>query len=116
MKKKVFILFVISFLFLSCNLLHMTDYKSYVDMLEFKNGKYYVEVGEMCVLNLGCEPSDSFSYLDTEYTVSDESICVITDSTDNYCFIQGIKEGTAIITAKLGNKNAKCIVSVQPKD
>lgn len=97
--------------FTSCTDFFM-KYENYVETLSFKTEKYYVEKDDYSICYLNCYPEDSFSFYEAEFKVSDETICKIIDYSDNYCFIQGIKQGTCILTAEMNNKTAKCIVTV----
>lgn len=112
--KKIFCLALISVLFCSCGFLDfLNTYDNYIDSLEFKSGKYYVEENDSVICYLTVTPSDAFSYYDTSWSIDNEKIISYSDSTNNYCIVHGLQKGTAILTAKMGNKEAKCVVTVR---
>lgn len=117
MKKRIFvgILILVSLFFTSCKyILASTDY--YVETLEFKSGKYTLYVGEAEVCYVSVSPSDSFEWYETEYSVDDTEVVSFEGSTDSYCIIKALKEGTTIISATLGGKTAKAVVTVKSED
>lgn len=98
-------------MFVSC-----TDFfgkfENYVVDLKFETTNYNVMVDGMVGLTMTADPSDSFLYYDAEFTSSDKSIADIVDVSGKQCFVKGYKKGSVIITGKLSNKEAKCIVNV----
>lgn len=116
-KKALFFTVLVTVLgFSSCKLPFLKDlgaYDSYADSLEFKAGKYYVDKDDITVCYVTASPSDSFDYLDVSFSLSDEKVAAVIDTGKTFCMVRGISEGSTILTAKLGNCEAKCVVSVR---
>ena len=103
---------VIAMVFSSCNFINkMNGYDNYVESLEFKTGKQYVDKGDCVVMYLTVSPADSFSYYKTEYSVSDNTVISFEECTNNYCIVRGLKEGSTVVSAKVGSCEAKCVVT-----
>lgn len=98
----------------SCKFIEeITKFDNYVDSLEFKSGKNYVDEEDCAVLYLTVSPSDSFEYYKTEYSIADDNVASFEECTDNYCIVRGKKEGSTIVSAKVGSRNAKTVVTVR---
>lgn len=91
----------------------LSKFDNYVESLEFKQGKNYVDEEDCIVLYLTVNPTDSFQYYKTEYSVSDDSIASFEECTDSYCIVRGKKEGSTIVSAKVGSRSAKTVVTVR---
>lgn len=109
---KVIFVMVILVLFSSCKFIqNISKYDNYVESLEFKTGKQYVDKGDCIVMYLTVNPSDSFQYYKTEYSIADNTIVSFEECVNNYCIVRGVKEGSTVVSAKVGNCEAKCVVT-----
>lgn len=111
---KIFLIILMSTAIFSCSVLNkVMEFENYVDSLEFKSGKYVVEMNDLNVLYLTVSPSDSFSYYKTSYSISDEKVLSFEECTNSYCIVRGLKEGSTTVSAEVGNVTAKCVVTVR---
>ena len=117
MKKGIFLILVFSVLFFSCDFMNkIKGEDQYVENIEFKSGKYVLYEGEAEVCYVAATPQDSFEWYETEYSIENTQVISFEDCTDNYCIIKAKKEGTSIVTAKLGGKTGKTVVTVRKKN
>lgn len=114
-KAVVYLGFMISVFLCSCSTFFKSvgNYNSYVESFEFRNGKSYVEVDDISVIYVTASPSDSFDYLTLEFELADEEVACITDVGKSYCMVKGLKKGSTIITAHLGNSECKGVITVR---
>lgn len=116
MKKEIFIIALLPLLFFSCDLMNrIKGEDQYVENVEFKSGKYVLYEGEAEVCYVAATPSDSFEWYETEYSIENTEVISFEDCTDSYCIIKAKKEGTSIVTATLGGKTGKTVVTVRKK-
>ena len=114
MKKYLFLLILISLFFVSCDFFkQIYENDNYVTSVSFKSGKYILYKGEADVCYVEAEPLDSFDWYETMYSVQDNSVCSIEDTTDRYCIVRALNEGSTILTVKLGNSEGKCVLTVR---
>lgn len=116
MKKSIFIVFLslMNFIFFSCDFFtKMAQNDNYVTSVSFKNGKYVLFVDETDVCYVDVEPTDSFDWYETTFDIEDSTVCKIEGTNDRYCIIRALKVGSTILTAKVGNKEGKCVVTVR---
>lgn len=116
MKKTALIVLMVMVLS-SCKFIEkIGNYSQYVEKIEFKNGKYILYEGDAEVCYVTAEPADSFEWYETKYFIENSDVVSFEDCTDNYCIVKALKEGTSIITAKLGEKEGKTVITVRKKN
>ncbi len=116
MKKYILMIILGTSCLFSCSFINkVRGEDQYVESIEFKSGKYVLYEGEAEVCYVTASPTDSFEWYETEYSIEDTSIISFEDCTDNYCIIKGIKAGTSVVTAELGGKTGKTVITVRKK-
>lgn len=116
MKNRNYIVFLIlvTCIFSSCDFFtKMAQNDNYVTSVSFKNGKYVLYVDEADVCYVEAEPADSFDWYETTFDIEDSTVCKIEGTNDRYCIIRALQVGSTILTAKVGNKEGKCVVTVR---
>lgn len=116
MKKIILLFLAVSLLTVSCDFMNkIRGEDQYVENVEFKNGKYVLYEGEAEVCYLSVSPQDSFEWYETEYSIENTEVVSFEDCTDNYCIIKAKKEGTSVVTASIGGKTGKTVVTVRSR-
>lgn len=114
MKNKGFVLLNFLLIFSSCSFFDALN--DYVEKIQFKDSSISLYVGSKGVCQVNFTPEDSLKYYDVEFSVTDDSVCEIVSIYDDYCIVEGLKEGSAIITAELGKKSTRAIINVKAKE
>lgn len=113
MKKNIFLLSAVLML-ASCDFFdNIGKFENYVESVEFKNGKYNLTVGDCDICYVNANPSDSFDFYECYFDTDEKNIIEIIDTSNNYCIIKGLNEGSCILTCTLGSKQCKCIIKVR---
>jgi hypothetical protein len=107
----IFILIMLLTLFLSCHLFDNND-ESINVAVYFNESNVSVFEGGLGSLSLRIEPPDGLSYYTVEYTILNEEVAVIFRSDRRGVVFAGRKPGSTVITAKIGNAEAKAVINV----
>ena len=108
MDTKVMILLV---LFLSsCHLFDADETQNVA--VYFNESNVSVYEGGLGSLSLRIEPPDVLSYYTVEYAILNEEIAVIFRADQRGVVFSGRKEGSTVITASVGNAEAKAVINV----
>jgi len=78
----------------------------------FNESNVSVYEGGLASLSLRIEPSDGLPYYTVEYTILNEEVAVIFRADRRGVVFAGIKEGATVITAKIGDAEAKAVINV----
>ena len=100
--KKILIL-ILAILFSSCKI---DEFFNEVD-------NYTVKKDNLVSCSIICNPSDAIGYYSVEFYLSDETVAKIIKQDERSVVIQGLKEGSAILNAEMGNKKCYCIINVK---
>lgn len=116
MKKTVLFVILVTLIFSSCEFINKIRGEDlYVENVEFKSGKYVLYVGEAEVCYITASPADCFEWYETEYSIDNTDVISFEGCTDTYCIIKAKEEGTSIVTAAIGGRTAKTVVTVRKK-
>jgi len=108
--KKILFSFLFLFLFTSCDFLRETD--NYVESINFISENYNVYEDNLVACTLKCTPTDCFNFYQAEFSLGDEEICRIVQQDERSVVVQGLKKGSTILNARVGNKKCFCIINV----
>jgi hypothetical protein len=78
----------------------------------FNESNVSVYEGGLGSLSLRIEPPDVLSYYAVDYTILNEEIAVIFRADRRGVVFSGRKEGSTVITASIGNAEAKAVINV----
>ena len=107
-------IFVWIFSISSCHMYEIyTQKEKIVTEIYFIETTYITTVGSLKNIVIQVLPSEVFDDYDTVFSVSDESVAKIYFSGEQTCIIEGLKEGSVIITAKIADGETKCAFNVQ---
>jgi hypothetical protein len=107
----IFILLIILSLLSSCHLFDNDDELINVAVY-FDESNVSVFEGGLGSLSLRIEPPDELSYYTVDYKILNEEIAVIFRSDRRGVVFAGRKPGSTVITAKIGNAEAKAVINV----
>jgi len=103
---------VILLLFLgSCHLFDSADDTQNVSVY-FNESNVSVYEGGLASLSLRIEPPDRLPYYTVEYKILNEDVAVIFRADRRGVVFSGRKEGSTVITAAIGNAEAKAVINV----
>jgi len=95
----------------SCHLFDAVDETQNVAVY-FNESNVSVYEGGLGSLSLRIEPPDILSYYTVDYAILNEEIAVIFRADRRGVVFSGRKEGSTVITASVGNAEAKAVVNV----
>jgi hypothetical protein len=98
-------------IFSSCHLFDNEDGLINVAVY-FDESNVSVFEGGLGSLSLRLEPPEGLSYYTVEYKIFNEEIAVIYRSDRRGVVFAGRKAGSTVITAKIGNAEAKAVITV----
>jgi hypothetical protein len=98
-------------LFLSCHLFDNNDELINIAVY-FNESNVSVFEGGLGSLSLRIEPPDGLEYYTVDYKILDEEIAVIFRSDRRGVVFAGRKAGSTVITATIGNAEAKAVINV----
>jgi len=78
----------------------------------FNESNVSVYEGGLGSLSLRIEPSDVLSYYTVDYSILNEEIAVVFRADRRGVVFSGRKEGSTVITASIGNAEAKAVINV----
>jgi hypothetical protein len=108
MDTKVVVLFA---LFLgSCHLFDADETQNVA--VYFNESNVSVYEGGLGSLSLRMEPPDTLSYYTVDYSILNEEIAVVFRADRRGVVFSGRKEGSTVITASVGNAEAKAVINV----
>jgi hypothetical protein len=107
----VFILLILLTLYSSCHLFDNDDELINVAVY-FNESNVSVFEGGLGSLSLRIEPPDGLSYYAVDYAILNEEIAVIFRSDRRGVVFAGRKAGSTVITATIGNAEAKAVINV----
>jgi len=103
---------VILLLFLgSCHLFDSADETQKVAVY-FNESNVSVYEGGLGSLSLRIEPPDSLPYYTVDYKILNEEVAVIFRADRRGVVFSGKKDGATVITATIGNAEAKAVINV----
>jgi len=108
MGAKIIIIFL---LFSSCHLFDNTEETQHVAVY-FNESNVSVYEGGLGSLSLRIEPPDRLSYYTVDYKILNEEIAVIFRADRRGVVFSGKQEGSTVITAVIGNAEAKAVINV----
>jgi hypothetical protein len=108
MDTKVMIL--LALLLSSCHLFDADETQNVAVYFDESNVSVYE--GGLGSLSLRIEPPDILSYYTVDYTILNEEIAVIFRADRRGVVFSGRKEGSTVITASVGNAEAKAVINV----
>jgi hypothetical protein len=109
MDTKVVVL--LALLLSSCHLFDAVDETQNVAVY-FDESNVSVYEGGFGSLSLRIEPPDILSYYTVDYTILNEEIAVIFRADRRGVVFSGRNEGSTVITASVGNAEAKAVINV----
>jgi len=95
----------------SCHLFDSVDETQNV-ALYFDESNVSVYEGGLGSLSLRIEPPDALSYYTVDYSILNEEIAVIFRADRRGVVFSGIKEGSTVICASVGDAEAKAVINV----
>jgi len=95
----------------SCHLFEKVDETENVAVY-FNESNVSVYEGGLGSLSLRIEPPDRLPYYTVDYGILNEEIAVIFRADRRGVVFSGRKEGSTVITAKIGNAEAKAVINV----
>jgi len=95
----------------SCHLFDEVDDTQNVAVY-FNESNVSVYEGGLGSLSLRIEPPDVLSYYTVNYTITNEEIAVIFRADRRGVVFSGRKEGSTVISASVGNAEAKAVINV----
>jgi len=95
----------------SCHLFEAVDETQNVAVY-FNESNVSVYEGGLGSLSLRIEPSDILSYYTVDYAILNEEIAVIFRADRRGVVFSGRKEGSTVISASVGNAEAKAVINV----
>jgi hypothetical protein len=95
----------------SCHIFDAVDETQNVAVY-FNESNISVFEGGMGAFSLRIEPMDVLSYYAVDYAILNEEIAVIFRADRRGVVVSGRKEGSTVITASVGNAEAKAIINV----
>jgi hypothetical protein len=95
----------------SCHVFDAVDETQNVAVY-FNESNVSVYEGGLGSLSLRIEPADILSYYTVDYKILNEEIAVIFRADNRGVVFSGRKEGSTVITASLGNAEAKAVINV----
>lgn len=111
--KKILIL-ILALLFSSCKIDEFfNEVDNYIESIHFLNDNYTVKKDSLVSCSIICNPSDAIGYYSVNFYLSDETVAKIIKQDERSVVIQGLKEGSAILNAEMGNKKCYCIINVK---
>jgi hypothetical protein len=110
---KIITLLLISFALFSgsCHLFENVDETENVAVY-FNESNVSVYEGGLGSLSLRIEPPDGLPYYTVDYKIFNEEIAAIFRADRRGVVFAGKREGSTIITAKIGNAEAKAVINV----
>ena len=78
----------------------------------FNESNVSVYEGGLGSLSLRMEPPDTLSYYTVDYSILNEEIAVVFRADRRGVVFSGRKEGSTVITASVGNAEAKAVINV----
>jgi hypothetical protein len=113
MGAKIIILLLISCALFSgsCHLFGNVDETENVAVY-FNESNVSVYEGGLASLSLRVEPPDGLPYYTVDYEILNQEIAVIFRADRRGVVFSGRKEGSTVITAKIGNAEAKAVINV----
>jgi len=95
----------------SCHLFENADKTENVAVY-FNESNVSVYEGGLGSFSLRVEPPDGLPYYTVDYEILNEEIAVIFRADRRGVVFSGRKEGSTVITAKIGNAEAKAVINV----
>jgi hypothetical protein len=95
----------------SCHLFENVDETEKVAVY-FNESNVSVYEGGLGSLSLRIEPPDELAYYTVDYKILNEEIAAIFRADRRGVVFSGRKKGSTIITAKIGNAEAKAVINV----
>ena len=95
----------------SCHLFESVDETENVAVY-FNESNVSVYEGGLGSFSLRVEPPDGLPYYTVDYEILNEEIAVIFRADRRGVVFSGRKEGSTVITAKIGNAEAKAVINV----
>jgi len=78
----------------------------------FNESNVSVFEGGLGSLSLRIEPPDTLSYYTVDYSILNEEVAVVFRADRRGVVFSGRKEGSTVITASVGNAEAKAVINV----
>jgi hypothetical protein len=111
MGKKVKMIIIFTLFCCSCHLFDRTDEAQNVAVY-FNETNVSVYEGGLGSLSLRIEPPDGLPYYTVDYQIMNEDIATIFRADRRGVVFSGRQEGSTVITAKIGNAEAKAVINV----
>jgi hypothetical protein len=105
------ILIIISLFCVSCHFFDRTDEARNVAVY-FNETNVSVYEGGLGSLSLRIEPPDGLPYYTVDYQIMNEEIAMLFRADRRGVVFSGRQEGSTVITAKIGNAEAKAVINV----
>jgi len=110
-KIAILLLILFSLISASCHLFENVDETENVAVY-FNESNVSVYEGGLGSLSLRIEPPDGLPYYTVDYKILNEEIAVIFRADRRGVVFSGRKKGSTVITAKIGNAEAKAVINV----
>jgi hypothetical protein len=105
------VIIVLALFFSSCHLFESVDETQNVAVY-FNESNVSVYEGGLASLSLRIEPPDRLPYYTVDYKILNEEVAVIFRADRRGVVFSGRKEGATVITATIGNAEAKAVINV----
>jgi hypothetical protein len=105
------VVIVLALFFSSCHLFESVDEAQNVAMY-FNESNVSVYEGGLASLSLRIDPPDRLPYYTVEYKILNEEVAVIFRADRRGVVFSGKKEGATVITATIGDAEAKAVINV----
>jgi hypothetical protein len=102
---------ILTFFFTSCHFFDRTDDAQNVAVY-FNETNVSVYEGGLASLSLRIDPPDGLPYAVVDYQIMNEDVAMIFRADRRGVVFSGRQEGSTVITAKIGNAEAKAVVNV----
>jgi len=102
--------FMITLLATSCHLFAQDDTERM--QIYFDESNITIYVGGYASFSLRIEPYESANNYSIEYSISNQDIALIFQANRRGCVVSGLKAGSTVITAKVGNAETKAVITV----
>jgi len=111
MDTKIKIIMIMTLLFSSCHLFDGVEDTQNITVY-FNESNVSVYEGGLASLSLRIEPPDRLSYYTVDYKILNEEVAVIFRADRRGVVFSGRKEGSTVITAVIGEAEAKAVINV----
>jgi len=104
------VLIVVVLLLSSCHLFEEEEHNNV--QVYFDESNVSVFTGGMGSLSLRIEPPETMEQFDVHYAILNENIAMIFRADRRGVVFYGLEKGSTVITARIGNAEAKAVINV----